>query len=409
MSRAALLCVLLAACAPPAEPPRLDAATPPHGPLVGGTHVTLTGSGFAGGRNRVLVGGREAPLVSTVDDATLDLLLPPGDEPGPAELVVVTERGTAGAAELFRYSAPPTITAVSPRGVFHASADTTVTVTGTGFLDEDAGDVAVAIDGQLAADVTVLSDTTLTFTAPSGRALVEPDLELVDRRGRAVASRAFRYTPGVRPGLLLFPPFGVFAIFFDPVDRTSLLIPRVATGGIRFTTIVRDARGDYWAADRSRRFGRVDFRTQRVDGPVPTFATLPAMARVGTTLYGLDRNTQRFGTLDPATGVFTPIGDHLVPCCGSYGLAADATTAYVTARDSTSIVTTLTPFDLATGTPGTPVPLSPTFLHIEELRLFGGTLYATTRDGSLVTIDPTTGQTTVIATLGRAIAMEVFE
>lgn len=66
--------------------------------------------------------------------------------------------------------------------------------------------------------------------------------------------------------------------------------------------------------------------------------------------------------------------------------------------------------DPATGALGTPIELTGvTNLHIEEMRFFAGTLYATSRDGNLVAIDPHTGAVTVREAILRASAMEVFE
>jgi hypothetical protein len=48
-------------------------------------------------------------------------------------------------------------------------------------------------------------------------------------------------------------------------------------------------------------------------------------------------------------------------------------------------------------------------LHIEEMRFYQGTLYATSRDGTLVTIDPATGTVTLLAAIVRANAIEVFD
>lgn len=399
----------LAACTAAPEPPRLVASTPSYGPLIGGTRVTLTGSGFvaAGAApNRVFVDGRESPLAATVDDSTLEVIVPPGERPGDAELMVLNAHGNAVATGLFRYSTPPAIASVSPASAFYA-ANTPVTVTGTGFADEGAGEALVVLDGELMSDVTVVDDTTLTFTAPMGRPLVHADLELANDRGRTVLPRAFRYVPSTRPGLLLFPHFGAFAMFLDPVTNTVLTIPWFFGQQVRFTAVTRDEHGDYWGVDRSRWWGRIDMRTQRLEAPIQTDGWFPTMIRAGADHYGIDRNTLRFGRFDPLTAGFTALGATL-PCCGSYGLAADGTAAYLVARDGAT--TTLWPIDLATGARGTPVPIiAPVAVHIEEMRLFDGTLYGANRSGTLLAIDPGTGTATPVINLGRFSAMEVFE
>src|SRR3954466_9650188 len=102
MRRALAIVIVLCACDPPDGAPALIAATPDHGPLVGGTLITLTGTQFDPA-TRVLVGGREAPLAYARSSTAIDVVLPPGDEPGDAELVVVGEHGTAIEPHLFHY------------------------------------------------------------------------------------------------------------------------------------------------------------------------------------------------------------------------------------------------------------------------------------------------------------------
>ena len=408
MRRAVLfVAVTAAACAADdGAAPQLTAVTPPYGPLVGGTHVTLTGAGFAVGTSpRVLVEGRVAPLVVVADERTLDVLIPPGAQPGDAAVEVWTEHGGARATGVFHYSAPPIITAVSPPDVLYDRGGT-LTLTGVGFRDEGAGDVTVVVDGALRPDVEVVSDTTLTVSVPPGRPLHEPSLELVDARGRATHPRAFRYAPSASPGLLLFPSSGAFAALFDPAAQSIVTIPSVGAS-VRLTAVVTDARGDYWGVDRTRRLGRLDPSTQSLDSGVTTTGWYPALTRIGADYLALDRSTRLLGRLDLATGALTPLGDTMVPCCGSYGLASgDAT--YLVARDGSTVG--IAPVDLATGALGTTVPLvAAPGVHVEDLRFFDGVLYATTRSGALITIDPTTGVTTSLPVApGRVRAMEVF-
>jgi hypothetical protein len=407
--RAVLL--LVAACSAPGDTTiRIDAVTPAYGPLAGGTRIEIAGDRFADGAGptRVLVGGREAPLANAIDDATLEVVIPAGDQPGDAELVVFNHNGTAISTTLFHYAAQPTITQVTPADVIYSAAATTMTVTGTGFADDGAGEPLVLVDGMPALGVEVTSDTELAFIAPSGRALGRPRIEIANARGVASKDRAFRYRPSTRSGLLLFGLTSqAFAMFFDPADNSLVTIPRVGSN-VALSTVVVDEDGEYWGADRGgNRLGRVDLGTQRFEQPVQIGFRLPAMARIAGMQYGFDRWTQRFGKFD-LDGTFVQIGATLVPCCGSYGLAYDGTTLYLASR--TGADKHITPIDHETGTLGTPVKLlGSATLHIEEMRFFGGTLYAASRDGSLVEIDPVTGAVTHVATIFRANAMEVFQ
>jgi hypothetical protein len=418
MSRPGLSCAVLVGLVTPAcggDPAgelRIAAATPDHGPLGGGTTIALAGAGFAshGAPVRVLIAGREAPLAAARDDATLEVVIPFGDRPGDAELVVLTERATARATGVFRYSTPPAIDAIAPAEVLFSSSSTRVTVTGSGFLDEGAGDVQVAVGGQLAADVVVESDTRLSFTAPPGRPLAEPELAIADRRGSAIRGRAFRYIPSTRGGLLVFQKFGpLFALFVDPADGSTVPIPWAGPQVMRFTAVVREESGAYWAMDRNWRFGRLDLSNQRIEAPSQVGGWFPTVARAGSTYYAIERLSLRFGTLDPRTGAFTAIGDSPIPCCSAYGLASDGTTLYLTARQGSSVA--IHTIDPATGAVGTPVTIAaPASFQVEEMRSFAGTLYAVSRNGTLVAIDPVTGAGTPLPiNIGRSGAIEVFE
>jgi hypothetical protein len=409
----ALVTLAVPACDGPGEPLRIASAAPPHGPLAGGSTIALAGAGFASpgaGPVRVLIAGREAPLATATDDATLQVVIPPGERPGDAEIVVLTDRDAARATGVFRYSAPPSIEGVAPEGLLFSSSATRVTVTGSGFLDEDAGEVTVAVGDQLATDVAVESDTRLSFTAPGGRALAEPELVIADRRGTAIRPRGLRYLPSTRGGLLLFPKFSSsFAVFFDPEAGSSVSIPWAGPAVTRFTAVVRDERGTYWGLDRSFWLGRLDLSSQRLEGALQVGSLFPTMARLGSAYFALDRLATRLGRLDPLTGAFTPIGTATVPCCGSFGLASDGARLYLTARQGASTV--LYTVDPVTGALGPPVPITGApGLHVEEMRFFAGRLYAASRNGTLVSIDPATAAaTTLPGSLGRHGAMEVFD
>lgn len=412
--RRAVMLIAIAGCGGGSDALAITAADPPYGPVSGGSLITLTGAGFSEDPavpDRVLVGGREAAVAFAIDGGSLGFVVPPGDRPGDVEVVVFGGDRNARATGVFRYSAAPTITAVAPADIEFASTTTMLTITGTGFLDEGAGVPQIAVDGQLLVSIPIVtSDTTITVLAPPGRALVRPEVAIANTRGRATLHRAFRYIPSTRPGLVLFPPFGAeFALFFDPADNSAITIPWVIGPSVRFTSVTVDDNGDYWAADRSLLFGRIDMTAQTLEQPIPTSGWFPAMIRIGTTYYAIERGSLRFGAFDPGTGVFTPIGTAALPCCGSYGLAFDGTTLYLAARDA-GIVGIRT-VDRTTGDFGEPVIVTgPPGLHIEEMRFLDGVLYAASRDGSLLAIDPATGiATTLPVSFGRFNAMEVFE
>lgn len=396
---------MLAGCADEPAGPALLSATPGYGPLVGGTTIVLQVSGFS--RNapvRVSIAGREAPLAHIVDGTSIEVVIPPGERTGDAEVTVLAGDRATSAMHVFHYSAPPAIEAVVPAEVDH-DASATMTVTGHGFSAEASGELAVLVDGVAATNVLALDDSTLRFTAPPGTAFVRPDVEVRDLRGRAEKRAAFRYRAGPRPGLVLFSRFGAaFATFFDPADGTSFAIPRSLTATASFTSVVRDETGEYWAFDRSLRWGRIDMRTQALISPVQTNLLFPTLVRVGGAYFGIERFTQKFGRFDPSAASFTPLST--VPCCGSYGLATDGTTIWLAARRAG--VVAISTIDPGSGELGTAIPLVPAGPHVEELRWFAGVLYASTATQQLLAIDPVSGATVVQPVApGRANAMEV--
>jgi hypothetical protein len=400
-ARVTCLAACLAACT--SSSPRIDSATPDVGPLAGGTRITLEGDNFPVGA-RVLVGDREAPFAAaSLDGTKLEVVIPPGDEPGPAPITVVVGSTATTATTAFRYSSPPTITAVTPARVVTPHA---ITITGSGFVDDGAGTVIVLIDGVPITDLVVSNDTTLTFAAPPGPMLAQPTIQILDDRGTARVERAFRYVPSENPGLLAFPNYGGdLAIFYDLITRTTTAIPRPAPQFSRFTSVYRDGRGDFWAIDRNRRVGRIDFRTGLIADPTTLTTELPASTIYQGAVLAIDRVS--IGTLDPITGTFARTFDTPLGCCGSWGIAADGDTLYVTSRQNG--IPVLRMFDTQTATFNAPVTLqgSPTF-GVEELRVVDHVLYATSRDNALYSIDPTTGQVTPLAPITRSSALELL-
>ncbi|MDB4956328.1 MAG: cell surface receptor protein, partial [Myxococcales bacterium] len=208
--RLVLLVAALAACGGTtgSETPAIDTVTPAFGPLSGGTRIVITGSGFlrdGATPDRVLFGTNESPQAGVVDDFTLEATLPASAMAGDVPITVFNRNGNVMLTGKFHYSAEPVISSVSPKNVVYSSTNTTVTLTGTGFKDENAGIATVLVNGVPAIDVQVQSDTQLTFTATAGVVLSRPDITLTNKRGTSIKDNAYRYIPFENPGLILFP------------------------------------------------------------------------------------------------------------------------------------------------------------------------------------------------------------
>lgn len=393
------------------DTPAIMTIEPPFGPLTGGKRVIIRGDGFerqGAAPNRVVFGGREAPLAQALDDDTLEVIIPAADSPGEVDVLLLNENGFAMATGVFRYSDPPTVASASPASVRYDLGGT-ITVTGTGFQDEDAGVTRVTVDGQPALDVVVSSDTSLTFEAPAGVVGTQPDIRVTNDRGVGERTDAFRYGPGAQGGLLLTPKSdtGVFAYYYDIASDEIVAIPStVAFGGGgasgAFRSITRTSTG-LVGQRRDMTWASLDLDTQVATPLGSPNERYMAIEAVGDTVYGLDRNGGRFGTINPANGLFTQIVTGLN---GSRaGLAANAAGTMFVIQSGNSI----SQINLTTGALTSTVSLGANH-HITGMRFVGSTLYASTGDGAIMTIVPATGTVVTVATLPTNISdIEVFE
>ena len=411
MRSALVFLVSIAACASPATAPSIDRARPPWGPMSGGTTVSLFGTGFDPAVNRVYIAGREAPVVRTVDHQHLEIVIPPGERSGDAEVVIVTSHDDVIANGVFRYSTPPAIESVSPANVVLSHASTTVALGGSGFLDEEAGIPTVVVDGQPIKEVIVRDDATLTFDAPPGIAFTRPRIEVINQRG-STSARGFRYTLSDHPGLLLYASTGenVFGWFYEPASGTLIGIPRVANVRPCIYAAMTAASGEHMAStyclpNGGFGYGRMDFESQTVVDVIPT-TLYYAMVRHGDANYGIELNSRKLGTFADNGTNFTAITQSSL-FGNQYGLASDRDSMWLVSRDNTfaAVVSTIDP---ATGVRGPATPLSQQ-LEMFDMVWFDGLLYAPAANGQLVSIDPATGVVTSIVFVGQSFAIDVVD
>ncbi len=405
----AVVALACAACAAPDSAPQIEKLRPPWGPMTGGTTVEVLGRNFDPAVNRVFIDGREAPVVRTIDDEHLRVVIPPNDRPGDAEVVVITAQDNVIANGVFRYSDAPTIESVSPSLVKLSELPATIVVRGTGFLDEDAGEPFVTVGGQPLSEVDVRNDTTLAFSAPAGIAFTRPLIEITNRRG-STSARGYRYSPSDRPGLILYASSGEgpFAWFYEPVAGELIEIPRSGANRPCLYSAMANPDGTHSASAYCLEFpyayARVDLESQTIVDLVPTNLYY-AMTRHEGANYGIDLGTRRFGTFDDDGTGFAPIGTALGGF--QFGLASARGNLYVAARDAAS-TPSISTIDPATGERGPTVPLS-IFTDVYDMAAFDGTLYAVTSDSRLVTIDPATGDVTPLVVFGQSFALAPFE
>ncbi|QNK81641.1 IPT/TIG domain-containing protein [Nakamurella sp. PAMC28650] len=160
--------------------------SPNFGPVAGGTLVTVTGTGFVQGATSVNVDGVNQPA-----DATTDTTLTFTTNSHPAAQVQVTVQTAAGKSgpSNFTFLDVPTTAKLSPDSG-PVAGNTTVTVTGTGFVT---GNTLVLVDSVPYVG-TVSSPTSLTFTTPSHPA-GPADITVQTPGGTSTPPLPFDYLP----------------------------------------------------------------------------------------------------------------------------------------------------------------------------------------------------------------------
>ncbi len=158
---------------------------PATGWSAGGTLVTISGTSFTGATG-VTIGGAPATNVTVVSDNAITATTPAGAL-GTASVVVTNSQGSSLDNTFYTYANVPTLTAISPSGGGLAGG-TAVTLTGTALL----GTTGVTIGGTAATNVVVVSDTSITATAPAGAAGAS-SVQVTEPAGTNAANSLYTY------------------------------------------------------------------------------------------------------------------------------------------------------------------------------------------------------------------------
>ncbi len=168
--------------------PAVTGITPSSGPELGGTSVTITGTGFAGA-TVVDFGTAGAANFTVVNDTTITADSPAGT--GVVDVTVTTPVGTTATspADEFTYvaAAAPAVTGLSPTSG-PAAGGTLVTITGTGFT----GATEVDFGTTASVNFAVVNDTTITAISPAGTGVV--DVTVTTPVGTSATSSADEFT-----------------------------------------------------------------------------------------------------------------------------------------------------------------------------------------------------------------------
>ncbi len=167
--------------------PTVTAVSPASGPIVGGTSVTITGTGFL--TTTAVKFGSTAATSYTVNSDTQITATAPAHAAGVVNVVVTNSTGSGTLTNGFTYDATPTVTSISPIAGLPAGG-TVVTITGTGFLTS----TAVKFGSTAAASFTVNSDTQITATSPSGTDGTTVDITVTNPSGTSSTSSADKFT-----------------------------------------------------------------------------------------------------------------------------------------------------------------------------------------------------------------------
>jgi hypothetical protein len=145
-------------------PPTVRKVSPNSGPTIGGTSVTINGTGFTGATG-VDFGGDPATSI-VVNSSRSITATSPVEAAGMVDVTVTTPTGTSATASGDAYTfavPPPVVTSITP-ATGSTVGGTSVTINGTGFT----GAFAVHF-GSAEAAIVVDSDVEITATSPPGQ------------------------------------------------------------------------------------------------------------------------------------------------------------------------------------------------------------------------------------------------
>jgi IPT/TIG domain len=175
-------------------PPELYSVTPGSGPVAGNTQITLSGANFtiSAGTHQVRVNGISAIGVVRVNDGTITCYTPASTIAAAVDVSVSNTNGMVTLPGAFTYIAPPpSITSVSPNRGFSVGGDA-ATITGSGFMNFNAGTNTVTFGGTAATSVVVVNDTKITCVTPA-HSDGSVNVVVSNNRGMATLTGAFLY------------------------------------------------------------------------------------------------------------------------------------------------------------------------------------------------------------------------
>jgi hypothetical protein len=167
--------------------PTVTSVTPNQGPTAGGTTVSITGTNFLGCGS---IAFGDPPANFIINSGTQITAFTPPSSAGTVDVRVTNADGTSptSSGDLYFYTAmPPTVTGVAP-AQGPTAGGTTVTITGTNFLNATA-----VFFGSASATFTVNSPSQITaFAPPNSEGTV--DVQVSNPDGNSTLSPGDRFT-----------------------------------------------------------------------------------------------------------------------------------------------------------------------------------------------------------------------
>jgi len=302
---------------PDPEPaPTVSGVTANTGSAAGGTTVTIAGTGFASGAS-VSFGGTAATAV-TVTGSTSITATTPAHAPGVVAVLVRNPDAQSGTLPNgFTFTAPPTITNLTPESGA-AAGGTTVTITGTGFVALP----TVTFGGVPATGVSFAGTTTITATTPA-HAAGTVDLVVTNPDGQSV-TRANAF------------------IYYDPPTLASVTPDEGTSAGGSAVTIA----GTNFLAGATVTFGGADATSVSVASATSITATTPAHAAGGVDVVVTNPDGQSATLANAFTYLASPTVTSLTP---SEGSAAGGFSVTITGTNFSAVPTVTFGGTAATG------------------------------------------------------------
>ena len=195
-------------------PAAIQSVSPMQGSVLGGTVITITGTGLTT-TSGVAIGGVPCTGVQVLTPTQVRATTPAGSA-GPASIAVTTVAGASLAPTPFTYVQQSVASIVPNTGPYLGG--TTITITGS-FL---AGTTSVTIGGVPATNVEVVDATTVTATTPAG-SVGAVDVVVSGAKGTVTVAAGFTYQGFVVPSwATLLEAFPDPAVVWDANLRAAI-------------------------------------------------------------------------------------------------------------------------------------------------------------------------------------------